>query len=166
MQALTLQQLKTPLVLEDRTDLTPGPDEVVVRLHAAALNRRDYWITQGMYPGINLPVIMGSDGAGVVTRTGSELGNFWQNRDVIIYPGADWGDDESAQGRDFTVLGMPQDGTFATEVTVSASQLRAKPEHLNWHEAAALPLAGLTAFRAQSPLCNRCHAGRLIDATD
>jgi NADPH:quinone reductase-like Zn-dependent oxidoreductase len=147
MQALTLNKLKTPLELEDRPDLEPAPGEVVVRLHAAALNRRDYWITQGMYPGIKLPVVLGSDGAGVVTKCGSEIDGSWQDREVIIYPGLDWGDDEAAQGKDFNILGMPRDGTFATEVVVPAIQIYAKPEHLNWHEAAALPLAGLTAYR-------------------
>lgn len=147
MKALTLKQIKSPLEMEERPDLTPGPEEVVVRLKAAALNRRDYWITQGMYPGIEPPVVLGSDGAGVVARTGSELGNYWQDCEVIINPALDWGDSESVQSDTFTILGLPSDGTFATEVAVSASQLHEKPAHLNWQEAAALPLGGLTAYR-------------------
>ena len=78
MKALTLKEINSPLVLEDRPSLTPASNEVVVQLRAAALNRRDYWITKGMYPGIQPPVVLGSDGAGVVSQTGSELGNFWQ----------------------------------------------------------------------------------------
>ena len=148
MKALVLKELKTPLQLVERPDLQPGPEQVVVAVKAAALNRRDYWITQGMYPGITLPVVLGSDGAGVVTRTGSGLGNFWQGRDVIINPGLDWGDNQSVQSDAFTILGLPQDGTFASEVVVNAAQLQAKPDHLNWHQAAALPLAGTTAWRA------------------
>jgi zinc-binding alcohol dehydrogenase/oxidoreductase len=148
VKALVLQSIKSPLEFEDRPDLTPSADEVVIRLKAAALNRRDYWITQGMYPGIETPVVLGSDGAGEVSMTGSRLGNFWQGREVIINPGLDWGDDPAAQGPDFSVLGMPRDGTFATEVIVNASQLHEKPSHLDWHQAAALPLAGLTAWRA------------------
>lgn len=148
MKALTLKQIKSPLMLEDRPALTPGPGEVVVQLKAAALNRRDYWITQGMYPGIEPPVVLGSDGAGVVSRTGDALGNFWQDREVIINPGLDWGDNPSVQASEFNILGMPRDGTFATEVAVPASQLHEKPAHLSFQEAATLALSGVTAWRA------------------
>ena len=148
MKALVLNAIKSPLHFEERPDLTPGQNEVVVRLNAAALNRRDYWITQGMYPGIEPPVVLGSDGAGVVARTGSALGNYWEGREVIINPGIGWGDNPSFQAADFTILGLPRDGTFATEVVVPAAQIHEKPSHLNWQEAAALPLAGVTAWRA------------------
>ena len=148
MKALTLQQLKSPLELLDRPPLRPGPSEVVVALKAAALNRRDYWITQGMYPGIELPVVLGSDGAGVVRETGSALGNYWNDREVIINPGWDWGDDQQVQSDSLRILGLPGDGTFAAEVSVPQEYLHAKPAHLDWHEAAAVPLAGVTAYRA------------------
>lgn len=148
MKALTLKQIKTPLELLERHDLTPRSGEVVLKLAAAALNRRDYWITQGMYPGIELPVVLGSDGAGVVVQIGSEVDPSWLNREVIIDPALNWGDNEAVQSDQFTILGLPQDGTFATQVVVAASQLHDKPGHLNWHEAAALPLAGVTAYRA------------------
>lgn len=148
MPALILKQIKAPLELVDREPLLPGPNEVVVQLKAAALNRRDYWITQGLYPGIAPPVVLGSDGAGVVGKTGSSLGNYWNNREVIINPGWDWGDDQRVQSESFRILGSPDDGTFATEVLVPQAYLHAKPDHLNWQQAAALPLAGVTAFRA------------------
>ena len=148
MKALVLKSVKAPLELEERPPLQPGPGEVVVRLRAAALNRRDYWITQGLYPGIEPPVILGSDGAGKVSQVGAGVGPSWQGRDVIINPGLGWGEMQAAQANDFQILGLPRDGTFATEVAVPASQLHAKPSHLSWQEAAALPLAGVTAYRA------------------
>ncbi len=148
MKALTLKQTKSPLELLEQSDPDPKTNEVVVQLAAAALNRRDYWITQGMYPGIELPVVLGSDGAGIVVQTGSEVDPSWKNREVIIDPALDWGNSQSVQSDQFTILGLPHDGTFATKVVIAASQLHGKPEHLNWTEAAALPLAGLTAFRA------------------
>ena len=141
-------EVKSPLRLEERPTPTPGPNEVVVQLRAAALNRRDFWITQGMYPGIELPVILGSDGAGTVTATGNAVGNYWIDRAAIINPGFNWGNQARAQSDDFNILGMPRDGTFATHVCVPAAQLRAKPEHLSWEEACAMPLAGVTAWRA------------------
>jgi len=148
MKALVLRELKTPLKLEEPSAPTPGPGEVVVRLMAAALNRRDYWITQGMYPGIGLPVILGSDGAGIVTTIGAGVPPHWSNQEVIINPGFQWGEDQRMQGPDFQILGMPRAGTFADEVVVPAESLHARPAHLDWHEAAALPLSGVTAYRA------------------
>jgi NADPH:quinone reductase-like Zn-dependent oxidoreductase len=148
MQALVLKELNAPLVTEQRSAPTPAKDEVVVQLRSSALNRRDYWITQGMYPGIKLPVVLGSDGAGEVVQIGSGLGNFWSNRQVIINPGWDWGSDERFQSESFRILGMPVDGTFASHVVVPADYLHEKPAHLSWHEAAAVPLAGVTAYRA------------------
>ncbi len=148
MKALTLRQINSPLVVEERPSLEPAPSEVVVQLKAAALNRRDYWITQGLYPGIAPPVVLGSDGAGVVSRVGSELDESKLGEEVLINPGLDWGDNQSVHASDFTILGLPRDGTFATEVAVPASQLYPKPGHLSWQQAAALPLAGVTAWRA------------------
>lgn len=148
MKALTLREIKSPLQLEERDASTPKENEVVVQLQAASLNRRDYWITQGLYPGIQPPVVLGSDGAGVVTSCGPDADAAWLNQVVIINPGIGWGDNQAAQADDFTILGQPADGTFATEVVVPASQLHKKPQHLDWIHAAALPLAGVTAYRA------------------
>ncbi|MDA1054872.1 MAG: zinc-binding dehydrogenase [Planctomycetota bacterium] len=148
MKAFVLTQLKCPLQLEERDGLVPGPGEAVIALQAAALNRRDYWITQGMYPGIQLPIVLGSDGAGVVTHVGEGVPQDLLQRQVIINPGWNWGDREAVHGNAFRILGMPDDGTFAGEVRVPAAYVAAKPEHLSWQEAAALPLAGVTAYRA------------------
>ncbi len=148
MKALVLNEIKQPLNLEERPPLEAGPGEVVVRLNAAALNRRDFWITRGMYPGIVTPIVPGSDGAGVVNRVGDGVDDSWLGQEVLINPGLDWGTNEAAQSDAFTILGLPRNGTFGTEVAVPVGQLHAKPESFSWEEAAALPLAGLTAYRA------------------
>lgn len=148
MKALTLKQIKAPLELEDRPALQAGAGQIVVQVKAAALNRRDYWITQGMYPGIEPPVVLGSDGAGVVSQVGNGVDASWVGQEVVINPALDWGDSQDAQAKEFSILGLPRDGTFASEVAVPASQLHAKPAQLNWQQTAALPLAGLTAYRA------------------
>ena len=139
MKALVLNEVKQPLVLLERPSPKAGKGQVIVKLKAAALNRRDYWITQGLYPGIRCPVILGSDGAGTAD---------FKEKDVIINPGYNWGGRQEVQSGDFKILGMPDDGTFAEQIAVPQEQLFAKPEHLSWEEAAALPLAGLTAYRA------------------
>ncbi len=164
MKALVLHELKKPLAVEERPDLVPVADEVVVQLRAAALNRRDYWITQGMYPGIKLPVVLGSDGAGVVSRLEGSVDSSLEGTNVIINPGWNWGDRQNAQGKEFNILGMPHDGTFATEVKVPAACVHSCPSHLNWIQAAALPLAGLTAYRAVF-VQGRLHEGETVLVT-
>ncbi len=119
-------------------DPVAGPGEVVVELRTAALNRRDLLVCKGIYP-FPLPLVPGSDGAGVRRDTGEE---------VVIYPALDWGDREEAFGSDFQILGGPRDGTYAELVAVPEANVFPKPARLSWEEAAALPLAGLTAYRA------------------
>ncbi len=148
MQALRLTEPKKPCSLLTLDDPQPTDGHVVVQLVAAALNRRDYWISQGMYPGVQVPVTLGSDGAGIVQHIGEGVDKKWLNKEVVINPGLDWGNHELAQSDTFQILGMPRDGTLATHVVVPASALFARPTKLDWNEVAALPLAGLTAFRA------------------
>ena len=148
MKAAVLHAIHTPLRVKERPRPEPQRNEVVVELRGAALNRRDWWITQGKYPGIRLPVILGSDGAGTVVQCGPDADPKWLGRAIVINPGLDWGDSPKAQSPKFTILGMPRDGTFAEYVALPQAALFDKPEHLDWYAAAALPLAGLTAYRA------------------
>jgi zinc-binding alcohol dehydrogenase/oxidoreductase len=146
MQALTVtgvNEMKLATVAEPQ--LAAG--EVVVALKAAALNRRDVWIKAGQYAGLMWPGFPGSDGAGVVSAVGTGVDPGWVGREVIINPSLDWGASETAQGVGFSILGLPRDGTLAEKVAVPARQLAVKPAHLSWEEAAALPLAGVTAYR-------------------
>lgn len=129
-------------------DPRPAKGEVVVAIRAAALNHRDVWIKAGQYAGLKWPCIPGSDGAGVVVECGEGVEPAWRGREVIINPALGWGGSEAAQDARFTILGLPRDGTLAEKVAVPASQLTPKPAHLSWEQAAALPLAGLTAYRA------------------
>lgn len=148
MHALVLEEVNKPLGYIERPDAVPGPGEVLVAVQAAALNRRDFWITQGMYPGVKMPVVLGSDGAGVVTQVGEGVAPQWLDQPVVINPGLAWGANRAVQSSDFRILGMPDDGTFATQVVVPADIVHQKPEHLSWQQAAALPLGGVTAYRA------------------
>ena len=129
-------------------DPKPAAGEVVVSVRAAALNHRDVWIKTGQYAGLKFPCIPGSDGAGVVTELGAGVDASWQGREVIINPSFNWGEREEAFGAPFQILGLPRDGTLAEKIAVPVAQLAPKPAHLTWEEAAALPLAGLTAYRA------------------
>lgn len=126
------------LAFETAPDPEPGPGEVVVELRAAALNRRDLLVRKGVYP-FPLPLVPGSDGAGVRRDTGEE---------VVVLPSLHWGPGEAVGGPGFEILGGPRDGTFAELVTVPEENCFRRPARLSWAEAAALPLAGLTAHRA------------------
>ncbi len=127
-------------------ELQPG--EARVRVLAAALNRRDEWIRQGRYARIQYPAILGSDGCGIVEAVGAERDRAWLGQVVIINPSIGWGENPRAQGPAYEILGMPRAGTLAEYVHVPVDRLVEKPPHVTVEEAAALPLAGLTAYRA------------------
>ncbi len=126
----------------------PAAGEVRVKINSAALNRRDYWITQGLYPNVAFPVIPGSDGAGTVDAVGKGADPKLKGREVVIYPARNWGPDPRCLGPDFRILGMPDQGTFAEYICVPADEVYPRPAHLDWEQAAAVPLAGLTSWRA------------------
>jgi len=150
MKAVRLNELGGPekLHVEDIPDPKPAPGEILVNVKRAAINRRDVFITQGLYPGIELPKTLGSDACGTVAAFGEGAKGPGQGTRVVIDPTMNWGDDERVWRRDGGVLGMPREGTFAEYVVVPAQNVHAAPEHLSDEEAAAMPLAGLTAYRA------------------
>lgn len=150
MKAVVLREIGGPekLLLEEAPDPQPGMGEVVVRLQAAAMNHRDVWIRNGRYAGIKLPIILGSDGAGEVASVGPGVDSSLVGKSVLINPCLEWGDDPKAQRNDFRILGLPDNGTYAEYVNVPASNVFPKPGGLSWEEAAAAPLAAMTAYRA------------------
>ncbi|MSQ68381.1 MAG: alcohol dehydrogenase [Gammaproteobacteria bacterium] len=150
MKAVVLHELGGPekVVLEEIATPVPQAGEVRVALKACALNRRDVWITLGAYPRIKFPVVSGSDGAGVIDAVGAGVDSALLGREVVIYPAREWGDDPRCGGANFRVLGMPDQGTLAEFICVPAGDVADKPAHLSWVQAAAFPLAGLTAWRA------------------
>lgn len=136
------------LEIRDVAEPVAATGEAVVRVRAAALNHRDVWIKAGQYAGVRFPCIPGSDGAGVVEAVGPEADAAWIGREVIINPAFDWGPDQRVPGSAFSILGLPRQGTMAERIAVPVIQLSPKPAHLDFAEAAALPLGGLTAWRA------------------
>ncbi|WPR76957.1 zinc-binding dehydrogenase [Algoriphagus sp. NG3] len=149
MKAITLDRSQpSQLLLTNVQEVPLTKGEVRVLVKAAALNHRDEWCRQGLYPNIKDGVILGSDGAGIVIEVGEEVNENWLQKEVIINPALNWGINQKVQSTSFEILGMPRNGTLAETVIVPADRLHEKPSHLTWEEAAALPLAGLTAFRA------------------
>ncbi|MDZ7647301.1 MAG: zinc-binding dehydrogenase [Cytophagales bacterium] len=147
MKALVLKETGI-IELREVPKPTVTKGKALVRVKAAGLNRRDDWIREGKYPNIKFGGIMGSDGAGVVEEVGDENDQRWVGQEVVINPNIDWGPDLEVQSPRYTILGMPTDGTFAEYVQVPIDRLHHKPFHLDFLQAATLPLGGLTAFRA------------------
>jgi NADPH:quinone reductase-like Zn-dependent oxidoreductase len=128
------------LVLEEAPDPEPGPGEVLVRLHASALNHLDVWIRKGL-PSVPKPRILGADGAGVVESLGDGVTGFEPGERVVLNPGI-----EAGGGR-IHVIGEHGDGTNAELIAVPATNVHPIPDGLSYEEAAAFPLVFETAYR-------------------
>jgi NADPH:quinone reductase-like Zn-dependent oxidoreductase len=128
------------LVLEDVPDPSPGSGEVLIRLHASALNHLDVWIRRGL-PSVPKPRILGADGAGVVEALGEGVVDLEPGRPVVINPGV-----EQADGS-IHVIGEHGDGTNAELIAVPATNVYPIPDGLSFEEAAAFPLVFETAYR-------------------
>ena len=137
MLAYIIKEINQPPFKTEVPDPILNEHEALVKISASALNHRDVWITKGQYPGVKIGAVMGSDACGI-----------WEGKEYIINPGLDWGSNEAYQSLDFRVLGVPDDGTFADYIRIDKKYLHAKPSFLTVVEAAALPLAGVTAYRA------------------
>jgi NADPH:quinone reductase-like Zn-dependent oxidoreductase len=120
------------------TDPPARPGWVTVALRASALNWHDVLVRQGRY-GSPLPHVIGADGAGVRADTGE---------DVVVLPSLNWGDRDDAPGSGWEILGDHTPGTYAELVSVPGACVAPKPRGMNWAEAAALPLVGVTTYRA------------------
>ena len=149
MKAIILDRNHVDNIQLSEVSLPPlKPDEVRIAIHAASLNHRDEWCRQGKYPNLKDGVILGSDGSGIVEEVGSEVDDSWQDKEVLVNPALDWGEDQKAQSKNFRILGMPDHGTIAEYLHIPVDRIYSKPTHLSLAQAAALPLAGLTAYRA------------------
>lgn len=147
MKALILSE-PNKIEIVNMVKPVPKAGQALIRIKAASLNHRDLWCLQGRYPNIVYGTVLGSDGAGIVESVGQGVSKEFIGREVIINPNINWGNDPKVQSAQYKILGMPENGTFAEYMAVDIDRLYDKPKHLNYHDAAALPLSGLTAYRA------------------
>ncbi len=128
-----------------------GPGQVCVALKAAALNHRDIWTCNRAEPG-GAPVILGSDGAGIVAEIGAGVDDIAVGDEVVINSSQDWASRSEVPlgeyNEGYKILGFPDHGTFAEYIVIGRQQLEPKPAFLDWREAAAFCLVGLTTYRA------------------
>lgn len=135
------------LTYRDIETSSPGPQEVRVKLKTAGLNHRDLFVLNRHKP-TDPPLVIGSDGAGVVDEVGSEVSGVKAGDEVIINPGLGWKHNSDAPPEGFEIVGLPYHGTFAESIVLPAENVVPKPSYLNWEEAGVLSLAGITAYRA------------------
>ncbi|MGV9710994.1 quinone oxidoreductase family protein [Gordonia sp. NPDC003424] len=140
MKAIVMAEFGEPdvLVPAEVDEPTARPGWVTVKLRASALNWHDVLVRRGQYKS-PLPHTPGADGAGIRTDTGEE---------VVILPSLFWGESTDAPAPGFEILGDHRPGTYAEYVSVPEECLASKPVGFTWEQAAALPLVGVTSYRA------------------
>lgn len=153
LEKLTYEDVPLPQV---------GPDEILVRVKACALNHLDIWIRQGIpnYT-ISLPHISGSDISGVIASFGSGYsGHLSLGQSVFVMPGISCGNcDDCIIGREnrcahYQILGAQRSGGYAEFVNVPAVNVLPLPETLSFEQAAAFPLVSVTAWHMVKTLAN------------
>ncbi|MFA1818756.1 zinc-binding dehydrogenase [Virgibacillus oceani] len=135
------------LKIKEMDDPTAKEGELVIKLKTAGLNRRDLMIPKRR-GGDKEALILGSDGAGVIEIVGKGVTEFKQGDEVIINPALRWFENSDAPPEGFDILGMPDHGTFAEKIAISAEQVEKKPEYISWEEAGVLSLSALTGYRS------------------
>ncbi len=157
MKAAVVPRYGGPEVLEfveDHPDPVPGPDEVVLHVHAASINHLDLTVRQGIPTlKLTLPHILGADAAGEVAKLGSDVTGYEPGDRVVANPGLSCGHCEfCTAGEDslcpeYRILGEHVPGAYAEYVVVPARNLLPIPVDMDWKTAAAAPLVFMTAWR-------------------
>lgn len=139
------------LALVEQDEPVPGPNEVLVRFHAVALNYRDVMIASGTYnPRMKLPAVPFSDGAGEIVSIGSEVTGWKVGDRVSPIFAQRWYEGETDLQKSRTAIGagaqwdgvLREYGAFSEEAVVRI------PDHLTYAEGATLPCAAVTAWNA------------------
>jgi len=127
----------------------PGPYEIIVRPKAWSVNYRDIKVVKGTYnPKQPLPFVPFSDGAGDVVAVGSSVTRFKVGDKVLSTFSQGWVCGPPPGDLNKTTLGSPLPGMLSELVVLSEEGAVHMPEHLSYVEAATLPCAALTAWRA------------------
>ena len=130
------------------------PNKIKIKIRACSINHLDIWVRSGI-PGMNLPLplILGSDGSGIVVEVGSQVKSFDVNDEVIIQPGTY---DKSCKmvkdgkenfSKSYGILGETENGVQAEYVVLNHENVFQKPKHLSFIEAASMPLVFMTSYQ-------------------
>jgi NADPH2:quinone reductase len=135
MQSVLMTKVGSPDVLEVQEIETPEiktASELLIRIQAAGVNPIDTKLRQGLYPMDNLPAVLGCDGSGIVDEVGPSVERFQAGDEVYFFHGG---------------IG-PIQGNYAEFRTLDERFVAHKPESLSFIEAAAAPLALITAWES------------------
>ncbi|KAI0966828.1 hypothetical protein F4678DRAFT_448292 [Xylaria arbuscula] len=158
-----------PIQLNHNPKPVAGPGELLIRLHAAALNHRDHFQRQHLYPGISFEHPLLADGCGVVEAAGpGTKASSLIGKRVILTPSRGWDSDPVGPERTFFTTGAhvgTNCGAAQDYVVVPESEVEIAPDHLSTAEAAAIPIVGLTAWRALITKSGNALPGRNILVT-
>ncbi len=157
------------LSYEDLPVPTIGPEEVLVRVKACALNHLDIWIRQGnpAYP-MPLPHVSGSDVAGIIEQVGTQAEGVTVGQRVFVSPGLScWKCERCLAGRDnlcrsYGLLGAKTHGGYAEYVKVPFRNVLPIPENLSFEQAAAFPLVSVTAAHMLFALAGLQHGETVL----
>lgn len=153
MKAMVVEEQGGPDVIKPQEVATPKPGvgEVLLKVRACALNHLDLWVRSGL-PGVKLPLILGCDVAGEVEERGEGVTHLSSGDKVMIDPGLSCGvcrqclAGEENLCRSYHILGAGRNGGYAEYVTVPAVNCFPIPAHLDFHQAASIPLVFLTSW--------------------
>lgn len=157
------------LVYDDVPKPVIGPDEVLIRVKACALNHLDIWIRQGnpAYP-VPLPHISGSDIAGVVEEVGAQTEGVTVGDRVLVSPGVScWRCEFCLSGRDnlcrsYSLIGTKIPGGYAEYIKVPFRNVLPVPENISFEQAAAFPLVSVTASHMLFALAGLQHGETVL----
>lgn len=172
-RAITLRRAGNyhQLNLKEVPQPVPKPNEVLLKVLIAALNHRDLYIRQNLYPSISFENAILADGCAVVLphpEGAIASHTFSPGQRVVINPGTGWSSDPTGPEGAYAVIGgtsATKHGTLQEMLAVPAEDIQLAPPHLSDAEAAALPLAGLTAWRAFHTKSGNAAPGRNILVT-
>jgi NADPH:quinone reductase-like Zn-dependent oxidoreductase len=129
-------------------------NSALVEIKACSLNHLDIWVRNGL-PGIpiNLPLIMGSDAAGTITRCGKNIKDFKVGDDIVVQPGTfDLSNEKQTISKEnyspgYGIIGETSDGVQTEYVNLGQNNIYKKPEHLTYEEAASMQLVFMTSYQ-------------------
>jgi len=148
MKAIVLNQNTYKLELKDVENPIISHTDVLIKIKAVSINHHELWTLKEKALKSDSNIILGSDGSGIIMKVGTNVNDLKEGDEVIINPSLNWGSNDKVQGKDYEILGFPKQGTFAEYIAINQQYVYHKPKHLSFQEAAVIPLAGLTAYRA------------------
>ena len=155
MKAMVIQNGGEPLVAQERESPRPGPGQVRIQVHACGVCYSDHLVTQGVWPGLQLPRVPGHEIAGVIDAVGEGVTHLKEGDRVGLgwHGGHDGTCDPCLQGKyihceNAVITGIGRDGGYAEEAIADAAAVARMPDGMSFAEAAPLLCAGVTTYNA------------------